>query len=85
MSTMIISLPESLKALVDDQVNERGYGSSSEYVRELIRRDQERLQLQDLLLTGAKSKPASVADEGYFNGLRKRVHSTARPSAKTGK
>ncbi|MGN6324138.1 MAG: ribbon-helix-helix domain-containing protein [Dyella sp.] len=53
MSTMIISLPESLKAFVDDQVNERGYGTSSEYVRELIRRDQERLQLRDLLLTGA--------------------------------
>jgi antitoxin ParD1/3/4 len=46
MSTMIISLPESLKAFVDDQVNERGYGTSSEYVRELIGRDRERLQYE---------------------------------------
>lgn len=40
MSTMNISLPESLKAFVDDQVSQRGYGTSSEYLRELIRKDQ---------------------------------------------
>jgi putative addiction module CopG family antidote len=38
MSTMNISLPDSLKAFVDEQVSQRGYGTSSEYVRELIRR-----------------------------------------------
>lgn len=38
MSTMNISLPESLKSFVDEQVGERGYSTSSEYVRELIRR-----------------------------------------------
>lgn len=40
MSTMNISLPEALKAFVDRQVSERGYSTSSEYVRELIRKDQ---------------------------------------------
>ena len=40
MSTMNISLPEALKAFVDEQVATRGYSTSSEYVRELIRRDQ---------------------------------------------
>jgi len=39
MSTMNISLPETLKAFVDEQVSRRGYGTSSEYVRELIRKD----------------------------------------------
>ena len=38
MSTMNISLPDSLKSFVDDQVSQRGYGTSSEYVRELIRK-----------------------------------------------
>ncbi len=42
MSTMNTSLPETLKCLVDQQVNKRGYGTSSEYVRDLIRQDQER-------------------------------------------
>ena len=31
MSTMNISLPDSLKAFVDEQVSQRGYGTSSEY------------------------------------------------------
>jgi antitoxin ParD1/3/4 len=39
MSTMNISLPDALKAFVDAQVTQGGYGTSSEYVRELIRRD----------------------------------------------
>ncbi len=73
MTTMNISLPESLKAFVDEQVSGRGYGTSSEYVRELIRRDQDRMRLRDLLLKGADSVPAAPADAGYFDGLRERV------------
>ena len=42
MSTMNISLPDTLKSFVDDQVKSGGYGTSSEYVRELIRKDQDR-------------------------------------------
>jgi len=53
MSTLNISLPASLKTFVDEQVGQRGYGTSSEYVRELIRRDQDRLLLRKLLLAGA--------------------------------
>jgi antitoxin ParD1/3/4 len=73
MSTMNISLPESLKAFVDEQVARRGYGTSSEYVRELIRKDHDRQQLRGLLMEGAASAPASPADEAYFDGLRARV------------
>lgn len=54
---MNISLPEALESLVDEQVNQGGYGTSSEYVRELIRQDQDRLQLCGLLLAGAASAP----------------------------
>lgn len=79
MSTMNISLPESLKAFVDEQVSERGYGTSSEYVRELIRKDQDRQQLRGWLLTGAASAPASPADAAYFDGLRDRVRRAAKP------
>ena len=49
---MNISLPDQLKAFVDEQVSQRGYGTSSEYVRELIRKDQERVALRELLLAG---------------------------------
>ena len=73
MSTMNISLPDSLKTFVDEQVSQRGYGTSSEYVRELIRKDQERQRLRGLLLEGAASAPAGPADAAYFEGLRRRV------------
>jgi antitoxin ParD1/3/4 len=75
MSTMNISLPEALKSFVDEQVNSRGYGTSSEYVRELIRKDQERLHLRGLLLAGVSSKPAAAADGAYFTALRNRIGS----------
>ena len=69
---MNISLPETLKSFVDQQVSARGYSSSSEYVRELIRKDQDRQHLRVLLLEGAASPPA-VADAGYFGRFRDRV------------
>lgn len=80
MSTMNISLPDTLKSLVDEQVSQRGYGTSSEYVRELIRRDQDRQQLRKLLLTGAAPAPAAPADASYFDGLRGRVGKAAKPA-----
>jgi antitoxin ParD1/3/4 len=82
MSTMNISLPDSLKAFVDEQVNQRGYGTSSEYVRELIRREQDRVQLRNLLLAGAASTPAAPVNAAYFDGLRARVRKGTRASRK---
>jgi antitoxin ParD1/3/4 len=73
MSTMNISLPESLKAFVDEQVAGRGYGTSSEYVRELICKDQDRQQLRSLLLDGAASGPTAPVDFAYFDELRERA------------
>jgi antitoxin ParD1/3/4 len=70
MSTMNISLPDPLKSFVDEQVKERGYGTSSEYVRELIRKDQERSRLRAMLIEGAASQPVGSADGAYFDGLR---------------
>lgn len=83
MSTMNISLPDSLKAFVDEQVRQRGYGTSSEYVRELIRRDQDRLQLRNLLLSGASSAPMEPVNETYFEGLRERARGAAKVTGKT--
>jgi antitoxin ParD1/3/4 len=70
MSTMNISLPETLKSFVDQQVAEGRYGTSSEYIRELIRRDLDRARLRNLLLEGAASPPVGVFDDQYFASLR---------------
>lgn len=70
---MNVSLPEALKSFVDEQVAEGGYSTSSEYIRALIRRDQDRQRLRGLLLQGAASPPAGPADQAYFDRLRGRV------------
>jgi hypothetical protein len=49
------------------------YASTSEYVRALIRRDQDRQQLRALLLDGVSSEPGPLADADYFAGLRRRL------------
>lgn len=78
MSTMNISLPDNLKTFVDQQVSERGYGTSSEYVRELIRRDRDREQLRGLIMEGASSPPTEPIDDRYFENLRDRIQSRAK-------
>jgi antitoxin ParD1/3/4 len=70
---MNISLPDNLRTFVDEQVTRRGYSTSSEYVRELIRREQDRLRMRDLLLAGAASKPGKPVTGKYFHDLRDRV------------
>lgn len=82
MSTMNISLPDALKSFVDSQVAERGYSTSSEYMRELIRADQDRSRLRDLLLQGAASASGPVADPAYFDTLRHRVRQGSASGAK---
>ena len=73
MGTMNISLPDTLRDFVDEQVARGDDGTSSEYVRELIRRDQERLRLRALLLDGAESPVTGEADAEYFQTLRARA------------
>ena len=82
MSTMNISLLAELKDFVDNQVK-RGYGTSSEHVRELIRKDQERVRLRELLLAGAASPPTAPAGRAYFKRLRSRARTAARAARRS--
>jgi antitoxin ParD1/3/4 len=47
-------------------------------VRELIRKEQERTRLRELLLEGADSESGRPADEEYFNGLRSHARERAK-------
>jgi antitoxin ParD1/3/4 len=76
MSTMNVSLPDDLRTFVDERVDHGGYGSTSEYVRDLIRRDQDRERLRRILLDGAASPAGPVADDSYFETLRDSVRSS---------
>ena len=69
---MNISLTQDLKHAVDEQVARRGYVSTSEYVRELIRRDVEHARLRELLFEGAASEPLA-SDDDFWSGLHEGI------------
>lgn len=77
--TLHISLPDTLKRYVEECVTEGGYGNTSEYIRELIRRDRDtkragsQAELEGLLLQGLDSLEAGLSHEvtaEYWDALR---------------
>jgi antitoxin ParD1/3/4 len=85
MASLNISLPQSLKDYVEDQVKASGYSTPSEFVRELLRQDQKRRteqKLEELLLEGLNSgNPIEITPE-YWENKRRQV--VERQSRKTG-
>jgi antitoxin ParD1/3/4 len=73
MTTMNISLPEDLKAFVDSESKARGYMSSSEYIRGLIRNQQDIARLKQMIDDGEASGDERPADDAYFAELRARI------------
>jgi len=66
MATMNISVPDPMKDWVQTQVNKGSYANTSDYVRDLIRQDQEnrnKIQiLRQALIEGEKSGDAGELD-----------------------
>lgn len=83
--SMNVSLPETLKQFVDDEVRERGYTSASEFIRELIRdartaREQDRLDQQ--LREAFANEPGDVESiRQAISELRSLRHGTTLGSA----
>lgn len=76
MDTMNIALPAPLKEYVQQRVEQGGYGSVSEYVRELIRLDQRQsaqAKLENELLRGFASGPAEKMTKAEWSGIREEV------------
>ena len=75
MATMNVSLPEQMKDWVEAQAHNGRYTNSSEYVRDLIRKDQERAAkiaaMQKLVDEGLASGSAENFDvESFLSDLR---------------
>ena len=77
MATMNISLPDELKQFIDAQVSEHGYGSTSEYLRDLVRKQRDVEKLRGILLEGASSGPATPMEPDFFDKMRERAHARA--------
>ncbi|MBS1814563.1 MAG: type II toxin-antitoxin system ParD family antitoxin [Acidobacteria bacterium] len=73
MATVTISMPESLKTFIDHEVETKGYGNVSEYIRGLLRDAQEKAadkRLETLLREGLESGPAIRVDDSFWARLR---------------
>ncbi|SFM07789.1 type II toxin-antitoxin system ParD family antitoxin [Methylobacterium pseudosasicola] len=77
MATMNISLPDPMKAWVEEQADTGRYANASDYVRDLIRRDQERLakigELQRLIDEGLASGISGRSEEDIRRLGRERL------------
>jgi len=73
MTTLTISLPDSLKEFIDREVHSKGYGNVSEYVRGLLREAQAKeadARLEALLIEGlAKGEDIPLSPE-FWNELK---------------
>lgn len=77
MTTMNISLPEEMKSFVETQVQQGGYSTASEYLRELIRDAQKKRiadeRLEKLLLEGINSGPGIEVTPEYWEERRREL------------
>jgi len=77
MATMNVSLPDTMKAWVEKQADGGRYGNASDYVRDLIRKDQDRkaaiAALQAAITEGVESgEPQSFDVEAFKLRMRDR-------------
>lgn len=72
-NTMSFALPPSMREYVDARVRSGNYGNTSEFLRELIRRDQEEQaasRLRALIAQGLESGPGRPLTESVITELR---------------
>lgn len=77
MATMNVSLPDPMKEWVDAQTRTGRYSNASDYVRDLIRRDQERAdklaELQRLVMEGLESGVSPRSKEDILTAAREKL------------
>lgn len=78
MATMNVSLPDAMKAWVERQAEGGRYGNVSDYIRDLIRKDQERTEaiavLQAAITEGVGSGEPEPFDAAAFKLRMRRQH-----------
>ena len=80
MASLHISLSDEMRTFVDEQVRGGAYHNHSEYVRDLIRHDQERKareQVDALLLEGLNSGQPAPLTADDWQQIREQVRARA--------
>ena len=78
-NTMSFALPESLREYIDARVHDGSYGNTSEYLRDLIRRDQHEQsaqRLRNLITDGLASGDGRVVTDDVIAALREQALGT---------
>lgn len=73
---MNISLPPALREWVEQQVRQNGFGTASEYIRQLLREEQQRrrrLEVEERLAEAAASGPPAQVTETTWKESQQRV------------
>jgi antitoxin ParD1/3/4 len=85
MATMNISLPEPMKRWVEAQADDGRYSNSSDYVRDLIRRDQVRLEkiaaMQGLVDEALAEPAVEMTMDEILQAVRGRSEAQRRDAA----
>jgi len=74
MATMNISLPDGMKSWVENNTRSGRYSNSSDYVRDLIRRDQER----EAVIANMQQRVTEGIDSGIGNHSMDELRDIAR-------
>ena len=82
MTTMNVSIPDNMKRWVEEQARSGSYANASDYVRDLIRRDQERIakiaHIQALVTEGIKSGVGTRSMDELKEAAQKRSAQAAK-------
>jgi antitoxin ParD1/3/4 len=73
-NTMSFALPESMRDYIDERVRSGNYGNTSEYLRDLVRRDQHEeaaRRFRDLIAEGLDSGDGRAATDDVLDELRR--------------
>lgn len=81
MAAMSISMTDKMRAFVRSRVDGGDYNNESEYIRDLVRRDQERLSEDDKLLKRLRAARASGLSERSIFDIMREGEGDAREKA----
>ena len=75
ISTINISIPDTMKAEVEEAIASEGYGNTSEFFRDLVRnylRQRQEKRLEAMLLDAVKSEKFSKLTKADFEDIKQR-------------
>ncbi len=78
MATMNVSIPDQMRKWVENQIKNGTYSNASDYVRDLIRRDQEARDKRETLIRALESGESSGVSKRTLNDIWKEVKTRNR-------